>query len=71
MIIDPLIPDLRDVQIVLPHALTKTREYPINTAWPLTDFYIPTEEKSSAPNMVAGLISYVNCLLPALKGKAF
>jgi hypothetical protein len=34
-------------------------------AWSLRNFYVPTGEEPSAPDLIGGLISYINCLLPA------
>jgi hypothetical protein len=62
MTTDPLVPGLTEVW---PHHLTKTREYAILKAWSLRDFYIPTEEDPSPANLIAGVISYINCILPA------
>jgi hypothetical protein len=63
--IDPLVPELTPVEIAWPHSLTTSKEYSTVIAWSLRDYYIPTGEVPSASNLVGGLISYLNCLLPA------
>jgi hypothetical protein len=63
--IDPLVPDLQQIQIVWPTGLTRTNHYAAIIAWSLRNFYVPTDEEPAAQELVAGLISYLNCLLPA------
>jgi hypothetical protein len=64
MAIDPLIPNKRQIQIIWPMCLTETSEYAILIAWSLRDYYTSLELPISAADLVAGMISYLNCLLP-------
>jgi hypothetical protein len=64
-IIDSLVPNLRQVEIIWLRGLTRTRDYAVLIAWSLQNFYLPVEDKPNPLDLVAGLISYVNCLLLA------
>jgi hypothetical protein len=64
MAIDPLIPNKRQIQIIWPMGLTETSEYAILIAWSLRNIYASPETPVSSADLVAGMISYLNCLLP-------
>jgi hypothetical protein len=65
MAIDPLQTNKRQVQILWPEGLTENSEYAIGIAWALRDFYGPPETAPAVSDLVGGMISYLNCLLPS------
>lgn len=69
--IDPLLPELTHVEIAWPRELTRTNEFAVIIAWALRNFYIPTEANPSRKELVGGMVSYLNCLLPpdSVEGK--
>uniref|UniRef100_A0AAT9JN77 Nucleocapsid protein n=1 Tax=Cryptotermes secundus lispivirus 1 TaxID=3133545 RepID=A0AAT9JN77_9MONO len=63
--IDPLVPTCPTVQIGCPTGLTRDSEYSVAILWSLRHFYPDAGIIPSSRELIGGLISYINCLLPS------
>jgi hypothetical protein len=65
MTIDPLIANYVQVKILWPRGIERTQHFAAGILWSISPFYPEAGVIPHAGELVAGLISYVACLLPA------
>jgi hypothetical protein len=63
--IDPLIANYTQVQVLWPRGLERTQHFAAGILWALVPFYPASGTTPHGGDLVAGLISYVTCILPA------